>query len=613
MHNYFCDFLSKRGLTEDTLTEIFSYEKKPILGTETMCHVLHSAPKSATIGILSDYDTDGLMSAMVLYLELILMGFSNISICPRDINKGYEFDCSDIDALGNIQYLITSDVGISCCDAIAYAKSKGIFVIVTDHHVPTVSGNTANVIVDWVYDSDFYSKNTEVCGAFTAYQFGACYFDIYGSEYPNIVEIRSDMEKIRHLAAIATVADQMPLVSINHHIVAEMLHFFNYINPLTGTDAIVKGTCYNGILQNVYNNLHRFITMARNSSYNGFDMNFLNFTVIPIFNSIKRMHDNTNWFYSMLFGTPAIATQCAEYIIKLNSLRKCIVEKAFDDIYINKRDQLFSRLVYIAPQSVILTNEDDAGRTEHVQYHVTSGIFGLLATKLLIQTGLPAIVLGNEYIYDENTEKWCLIGSVRSPKWFHFLSIINNSGLAICKGHNCACAIKVPFENLNNLIKFIDDQVQHLSPSIIENNNKSIADNYDVILDFDENYIDFIDDLEIFMLKMKKIAPFGPGFPAPNILLRFNKEYGAFKALKNGIHTKDILVPTSVAATNEPDVILTQTGFDVVSWNTTIDQILSSSIGNEVYLQGNLQESFFDGKRSINFVATPVFTTTSAA
>lgn len=606
MHNYFHDFLSKRGLTEDSLDELFSYENQPIMGTEEMCNLIHSAAKNAPIGILSDYDTDGLMSAIILYLELILMGFSNISICPRDIRKGYEFDRSDIDALGNIQYLITSDVGISCCDAVAYAKSKGIYVVVTDHHVPTIAGNTADIIVDWIYDKDFYNKNTEVCGAFTVYQFGAHYFDLYGSEYSNIIEIRSDMEKIRHLAAIATVADQMPLVSINHYIVAEMLRFFNYINPLSGSNNIVSGICYNGILQNVYNNLHIFLTMLKDSSYDRFDMNFLNYSVIPTFNSIKRMQDDTNWFYSMLFGTPNEAAQCAEYLINLNLLRKRIVEKAYDDIYTNKINQIYDHLIYIAPNTV--TIPDNESDKEYKQYPVASGIYGLLATKLLTQTDLPSIVLGAEPSYDEVAGIWCMVGSIRSPKWFPFLSIINDSGLATCSGHECACAIKVPFNNLDRLITFIDEHIKNLMPSVNSDSDTAVIDKYDVILDFDENFIDFIDDIDMFMLKLKKTAPFGAGFPAPRILIKYNKTHGTLKSLKNGLHTKNTLVPTKVPATNDPDLIITQTGFNVISWNTTIDQILASSIEDKIYLQGNLQESFYDGKRSINFIAKPVFT-----
>jgi len=112
---------------------------------------------------------------------------------------------------------------------------------------------------------------------------------LYSGEISDYDKFRSDLVLLRHFAAIATVADAMPLLSINHYIVKEMLHFMNYINPFDKSDEIVRDVCYDGFVQNVYNNFHIFINKLIGKSNNDFDMEFLEYTVIPVINSIKRM------------------------------------------------------------------------------------------------------------------------------------------------------------------------------------------------------------------------------------------------------------------------------------------------------------------------------------
>ena len=107
---------------------------------------------------------------------------------------------------------------------------------------------------------------------------------------PDVIDkFMNDLVLLRHFAAMATVADSMPLLSINHYIVGEMLHFMNYITPMDKSDGIVQGVCCDGFVQNVYNNFHIFISGLAGQAYNDFDMTFLEYTVIPAVNSIKRM------------------------------------------------------------------------------------------------------------------------------------------------------------------------------------------------------------------------------------------------------------------------------------------------------------------------------------
>ena len=49
------------------------------------------------------------------------------------------------------------------------------------------------------------------------------------------------------------------------------------------------------------------------------------------------------------------------------------------------------------------------------------------------------------------------------------------------------------------------------------------------------------------------------------------------------------------------------TDFNVLFWNTTPETVMTSSYDGAIYATGYLKESYFNNKRSIDFVAEPVF------
>jgi single-stranded-DNA-specific exonuclease len=573
--NYFEQFLNSRKLDAEALNKLFSYEKVYIEGTDVTCDILHSLPRDVKIGCLSDYDTDGIFAGVCNFLGLHLLGFRNVSIAHRDVTRGYSFTALDIDNMGDVDIIITSDVGISCYEAIAYAKSKGIYVIVTDHHIPVqggISNNQADILIDWLLDKKFAAKSCEVCGAYTVYQIYERYVELYPNDFVKLSEVQSDLVKIRHLAAIATVADSMSLTGRNHYIVSQMLKFFNYINPMNANDDIVKSVCYNPVVQNVYNNLHTFISASLDAYYVGFDMRFLEYSIIPVINCIKRMADNVAIVYNMLFGTPEMAAEAAQYMVELNAARKELVADLFETMYTNHEDQLFDNLIYVT---------DGPG-----------GVLGLLAAKVMNATGLPSVVLNKTLRFDDETGVWVYDGSIRSPKWYPFFSRAMESGYATCSGHEFACAITVPVQHLADFYQYLLSDIERYGIfTDVPVTKAQRLEGFDVVLDYDENFFDFIPDVEQFMFDMKEHAPFGVGFPEPEILLRFNKVHGSFKTLKDGIHTKITIAPN----------------FDVLLWNTTIEEVEASTDKDIVFVKGYLATSYFQGKQSINFVAEPVF------
>ena len=385
--DYFEMFLRKRKLTKNKIKKMMAYDGRTIKGTDEVCVFLHGLNRDTNIGLISDYDTDGLMSEVVKYLGLSLLKFSNLFISKRNIENGYEFSRDDIDNLGDIEILITSDVGINCQDAIAYARQKGIMVIVTDHHLPNdLKSLQADYIVNYRLDNDFIKGNTDVCGAYTVYQIFERYGQLYSGEFPDYDKFMNDLVLLRHFAAMATVADSMPLLSINHYIVGEMLHFMNYITPMDKSDGIVQGVCCDGFVQNVYNNFHIFISGLAGQSYNDFDMTFLEYTVIPTVNSIKRMGADPMIFYQMLFNSPETASENAGCLVELNEARKELVHRKMEELEETgnedgKYKQPFGKYIFMTTAPL--------------------GVVGLLAVNMMNKNGLPAVVLNDTPVYDK--------------------------------------------------------------------------------------------------------------------------------------------------------------------------------------------------------------------
>jgi len=97
------------------------------------------------ICIYGDYDVDGITSTAVLVLFLQRAGGNVSFYIPGRQHEGYGLN---IEALGRIRserdarLLITVDCGVSDVAEVAYANSRGMDVIVTDHHeVPEASAS----------------------------------------------------------------------------------------------------------------------------------------------------------------------------------------------------------------------------------------------------------------------------------------------------------------------------------------------------------------------------------------------------------------------------------------------------------------------------------------
>ena len=88
--------------------------------------------------VYGDYDADGVTSTVLLYSYLKEKGADVLYMLPEREGEGYGLHKSSVDSIAEagVRLIVTVDNGISAMEEIAYAREKGIDVVVTDHHQP---------------------------------------------------------------------------------------------------------------------------------------------------------------------------------------------------------------------------------------------------------------------------------------------------------------------------------------------------------------------------------------------------------------------------------------------------------------------------------------------
>jgi single-stranded-DNA-specific exonuclease len=197
-------------------------------GINLGCQVLHQALlDNKNIAIIGDFDADGATSTALIMEALRLFGSDNYQfIVPNRFLYGYGLtpEIVDIAAEKGAELLITVDNGISCVAGVTKAKSLGLSVIVTDHHLPGMTLPDADAIINPnQVGCDFPSKSLAGVGV-------AFYFMMAMRKYlreknwfldkqlqePNIAQLLD-------LVALGTVADVVSLDNNNRILVEQGL------------------------------------------------------------------------------------------------------------------------------------------------------------------------------------------------------------------------------------------------------------------------------------------------------------------------------------------------------------------------------------------------------
>lgn len=194
------------------------------------------------IRVIGDYDIDGVNATYILLEGLEKLGAEVDSDIPDRMKDGYGLNMDLIERAvkDGADTIITCDNGIAAKEEIAYAKSLGMTVIVTDHHeVPFEESEGEKYYILPPADAVIDPKQADcsypfkgLCGAAVAYQLMVKLIGVFGR---SLDELSYLIENV----AIATVGDVMDLTGENRIFVKEgLLRLRNTKNP--GLKALIE-------------------------------------------------------------------------------------------------------------------------------------------------------------------------------------------------------------------------------------------------------------------------------------------------------------------------------------------------------------------------------------
>ena len=540
-----------RGYSPAFLHDINVSDHALLEHVDTLCEHLNALRvQNQKLVILPDFDMDGIASGVLLFAGLSELGFSVSLFIPRP-EDGYGFDTAVIDRLmseyPDTHTILTCDVGVAENDAIAYAQSFGLQVLVTDHHAQTPDTiSLADVLVDPMSLTDTYAF-PYICGAHVAYQCLEQYAFLYGT-----VSDREQIARLRVFAGIGTVSDGMPVLHENRQLVRDMISISRMIF-CDGDDMIVNmvSGCdvYRRAFYGLFVMLKTFSDAGVIQDEFDIDEDFFGYYFAPAFNSIKRMSGDLSRAFLVFFGGEP--EKDAEYLIQLNSLRKIEVARYMKEL--EESDQPYAPFVYLS----------DA----------PSGILGLLAQKLVTDEH-PVVVLRKDGTYH---------GSGRSPEWYPFLERVFPADF-YAAGHNAAFGVGLKNKTeIKRLVTFLQTDMLTVGKDVEQ---KPFVPDFVISQDGSgDTPIDILLFRE-YLSEINHFRPFGKGFPAPSILLRFTKQESEWEYLgKTRSHLK-IHLPY---------------GFTVLLWN----QAGMMSLRDETdtyFVLGHLELSEFRGNHTMNFI-----------
>ena len=189
--------------------------------------------KNEKILVYGDYDVDG-TTAVALVYSFLKEQYSNVEFyIPDRYKEGYgvSFQGIDFAANNNCRLIITLDCGIKAVEKIKYARSKGLDVIVCDHHYPGDEIPKALAVLDPKQPGCSYPYK-ELSGCGVGFKLVHAYSKIQGIPFSSIASYLD-------LVAVSIASDIVPITGENRVLAYFGLKQLNE-SPRTGLKEIIR-------------------------------------------------------------------------------------------------------------------------------------------------------------------------------------------------------------------------------------------------------------------------------------------------------------------------------------------------------------------------------------
>jgi len=413
--------------------------------------------------LYGDYDVDGTSAVVILVSALRLAGAVVGFHVPHRMREGYGMRAEVVEqaAADGVGLIVSVDTGIRAGAVVAHAGQLGIDVIVTDHHLPEGELPAAVAVLNPNRTDCLYpAKN--LCGAAVALKLAQALFVELGWEDGKRERLLGSFLK---LAAIATVADVVPLTGENRVIVKHGLEGLRDPRNI-GLKALFK--------------------VAGLEEGAAISARQVGFQIGPRINSAGRMDDARNVIELFLTTDAARAQELAEALDTMNKARQETTAEILEQC---KR---------------IAVSEEQAGLVYAAAgWH--QGVVGIVAGRLAEQYSRPVFVLS------EDAETGEAKGSGRSPATFHLLEALEAMSDLFVKfgGHKQAAGLTMRAEKITEFrARFEAYAGARLGPEDLR-----------TVIEIDAEAT-LLELEEAGAMELLSLAPFGAGNPPPLVMLR---------------------------------------------------------------------------------------------
>ncbi|EPT9250067.1 single-stranded-DNA-specific exonuclease RecJ [Photobacterium damselae] len=425
---------ASRGITHDGELErgakgLLSYNQ--LHGMAQAVDLLEQALRNnQRIIIVGDFDADGATSSALSVLAFKMLGCQNVDyLVPNRFDDGYGLSPEVVDQAleKGVEVIMTVDNGVSSLSGVAYAKEKGLTVVVTDHHLPgDILPNADAIVNPNLNECGFPSK--ALCGVGVAFYLmlalraqlrATDWFTQQNIPEPNLAELLD-------LVALGTVADVVALDGNNRILVHQ------------GLQRIRAGRCRPGI---------QALIEVANRDPQKIVTSDLGFALGPRINAAGRLDDMAFGVELLLCDNIQSARRMATELDGLNQTRKEIEQGMKEEAL-----AICERLKFSAndmPYGLVLFQKD---------WH--QGVIGILASRIKEKFHRPVICFadaGNEQIK----------GSCRSIPGLHMRDVLDlidtqNPGMiAKFGGHAMAAGLTIDTKQLDAFSRAFDQAVRN--------------------------------------------------------------------------------------------------------------------------------------------------------
>ncbi len=186
---------------------------------EAVRKLAQSARRGGRVVVFGDYDCDGVGALAILTTVLSRLGADARPFIPHRLQDGYGLRAETLRrALGEHrpEGIVTVDCGITARESVDEALRAGVYVVVTDHHLPPEELPHGAILVDPKLPACPYPFK-ELSGAGLAWKLAEALLVDAGLASGAREAWRASLAKI---AAISTIADVVPLTGENRILTA---------------------------------------------------------------------------------------------------------------------------------------------------------------------------------------------------------------------------------------------------------------------------------------------------------------------------------------------------------------------------------------------------------